>query len=282
MAGLCSTSQGSWNMCRFSSCCTQEIDSRPPATITGTRSTITRCAAIAMACRPEEQKRLTVVPPVVTGRPARSAIWRAMLPPVVPSGSAQPMRTSSTSAGSMRARSTAARTAWAPRVAPWVMLSAPRQDLARPVRAVETMTASVMGVSRAVERPALFGETGQERRRSPAQPLHRAHDVVEADRVRVEHGPAAEGREAVAREVDEVHVGGALRDAFLEDLRALVHQGEDAAGDDLVAGNGARPDPPLAPVGHDHLVHRGIGDGIAAPRLVAVPARARLLPETPL
>jgi len=31
---------------------------------------------------PEEQKRLTVVPLVVTGRPARSAAWRAILPPL--------------------------------------------------------------------------------------------------------------------------------------------------------------------------------------------------------
>ncbi len=58
----------------------------PPPTITGTLSTITRCAAMAMACSPEEQKRFTVVPELVTGRPARSAICRATLPPVVPSG----------------------------------------------------------------------------------------------------------------------------------------------------------------------------------------------------
>ena len=82
----------------------------PPATITGTRSTITRWAARAMACSPEEQNRLMVVPAVVTGRPARSAICRATFPPVVPSGKAQPMITSSTSDGSIFARSTAART----------------------------------------------------------------------------------------------------------------------------------------------------------------------------
>jgi hypothetical protein len=98
-------------MCGFASCCTQEIDSTPPAIATGTRSTITRCAAMAMVCNPEEQKRLTVTPAVLTGSPARKAIWRAMLPPVAPSGSAQPISTSSTSAGSTPARSTAARTA---------------------------------------------------------------------------------------------------------------------------------------------------------------------------
>ena len=74
-------------MCSF---CTRLIDSRPPATMTGTRSTITRWAAMAMACMPEEQKRFTVTPPVVTGRPARRAAWRAMFWPVAPSGRAQP------------------------------------------------------------------------------------------------------------------------------------------------------------------------------------------------
>src|SRR2546422_3197058 len=65
-------------MCSF---CTRLMDSRPPATMIGTLSTITRCAAIAIACRPDEQKRLTVVPAVVTGSPARSAAWRAMFWP---------------------------------------------------------------------------------------------------------------------------------------------------------------------------------------------------------
>jgi hypothetical protein len=102
---------------------------------------------MAIVCSPEEQKRLTVSPAVSTGNPARSAIWRAMFAPVAPSGWAQPMITSSTSAGSMPARDTASFTTWAPSVAPWVMLKAPRQDLHSGVRAVETMTASVMSCS---------------------------------------------------------------------------------------------------------------------------------------
>jgi hypothetical protein len=97
-----------------------------------------------MVCRPDEQKRLTVTPEAVTGRPAFSAIWRAMLLPVAPSGVAQPMMTSSTSAASMPARCTACCTAWPPSVAPWVMLKAPFQLLASGVRAVETITADVM------------------------------------------------------------------------------------------------------------------------------------------
>jgi hypothetical protein len=61
-----------------------------------------------MVCRPLLQKRLIVMPLVVIGRPARSAIWRAMLLPVAPSGVAQPISTSSTAAGSTPARCTAA------------------------------------------------------------------------------------------------------------------------------------------------------------------------------
>ena len=106
-----------------------------------------RCAAIAMVCRPDEQKRLTVMPPVVTGQPPRSAIWRAMLAPVAPSGLAQPMITSSTSPASMPARAMAACSTCPPSVAPWVMLNAPFHDLARAVRAVDTMTASCMRIS---------------------------------------------------------------------------------------------------------------------------------------
>ena len=127
--------------------CTRLIDSRPPATTTGTRSTTTRWAAITIACMPEEQKRFTVVPAVVTGSPARIADWRAMLWPVAPSGIAQPRITSSTSPGSSRARSTACRIACPAMVAPWVLLNAPRYALPIGVRAVETMTASAMAAS---------------------------------------------------------------------------------------------------------------------------------------
>ena len=37
-------------------------------------------------------------------------------------------------------------TAWPPITAPWVWLKPPRTDLARPVRAVETMTACFMDI----------------------------------------------------------------------------------------------------------------------------------------
>src|ERR1700761_7595249 len=54
------------------------------------------------------------------------------------------MMQSSTSAGLIPARSTACLMAWPPRTGASVSLKAPRKDLPSAVRAVETMTASVM------------------------------------------------------------------------------------------------------------------------------------------
>src|SRR5262245_45300251 len=68
----------------------------------------------------------------------------AMLPPVAPSGLAQPSTTSSTCAGSMPARLTACAITWPPSSAPCVRLKAPRTARPIGVRAVETMTASTM------------------------------------------------------------------------------------------------------------------------------------------
>ena len=48
---------------------TMLIDSVPPAIITSASPTRMRSAAIATACRPEEQKRLMVTPATVLGRP---------------------------------------------------------------------------------------------------------------------------------------------------------------------------------------------------------------------
>ena len=73
-------SHSSWTWCLFISFCTSEIDSTPPATKSSPSPAMMRCAASAMVCRPEEQKRFTVMPGTVTGQPARIAIWRAMLP----------------------------------------------------------------------------------------------------------------------------------------------------------------------------------------------------------
>ena len=71
------------------------MDSTPPATITSATPQAIWPAASAMACRPEEQKRLMVMPQTLSGRPARAATSRAMLKPCLRSGMAQPTMRSS-------------------------------------------------------------------------------------------------------------------------------------------------------------------------------------------
>src|SRR5262245_23795388 len=104
-----------------------------------------------------------------------------MLPPVAPSGLAEPITTSSTSPGSMPARLTACAMTCPPMSAPWVRLKAPRTALPIGVRAVETMTASTMGASSLVVIPVLVtgipksaccGASGE------VDPGHKARDDV--------------------------------------------------------------------------------------------------------
>src|SRR6187455_627698 len=190
-----------------------------------------------------------VMPAVDTGHPARSAICRAMLKPVAPSGLAQPMITSSTAAGSTPARSMAARTTWPPRVAPCVRLNEPRHDLVSAVRAVETMTASTTAftsgrgatsgrgfrarrsrgpgwrgifeaASRGRERHQQF--RGLPRRRLGVrigrELLHAPQDLPQPDLAGMEHRSAALQWEAVAGEIHHVDVRSAQGNALFQDL----------------------------------------------------------------
>src|SRR5207302_8027485 len=93
------------------------------------------------------------------------------------------------------------------------------------------------------------------------------------------HRPAAIGREAVAGEVDHVDVGGAQRDAFLEDVRALVGERVHAALDDFLIADLPRRVAHLFAIGREHLVHLGVRNRFAISRLIAVPAAAGLLTE---
>src|SRR3712207_5869118 len=120
--------------------------STPPATQMSIRSTITCLAAVAIAIRPEAHWRSIDIPAVVTGSPARSAAVRPIVV-CTPCCSAAPITQSSTSAGAMPARSTAARIACAASVGDGVALNAPRYALPIGVRAVETMTASRLAMS---------------------------------------------------------------------------------------------------------------------------------------
>src|ERR1043165_1410736 len=192
------------------------MDSRPPATKMSPSPAMMRCAASAIVCKPEEQKRFTVMPGTLCGSPARTAIWRAMFQPVAPSGLAQPMITSSTSCGSTFARSSAACTTCPPIFAPCVLLSAPFQLLQSGVRAVETMTASVIVVLLAVEAFPFFRQPQKQSGRLPLLPVipllesfDRRDHLVQSHGIGVEHRPAAIRRGGVAGEVDHVGVGGA-------------------------------------------------------------------------
>ena len=72
----------------------------PAAIITSASPTRMRSAAICTADRPEAQKRLTVMPPTLLGRPASTAPMRATFRPCCASGIAQPQITSSMACGS--------------------------------------------------------------------------------------------------------------------------------------------------------------------------------------
>jgi hypothetical protein len=74
--------------------------STPAAIITSASPTRMRSAAICTAERPEAQKRLTVMPPTLVGRPASTAPMRATFRPCCDSGIAQPQMMSSMALGS--------------------------------------------------------------------------------------------------------------------------------------------------------------------------------------
>ena len=75
------------------------MDSTPPATRISCCPKLTEPAAMAMACRPLEQKRLMVMAEVSSGKPPSRPAARATLRPCSPSGMAQPSTRSSTISG---------------------------------------------------------------------------------------------------------------------------------------------------------------------------------------
>ncbi len=87
--------------------------SMPPATTMSTSPVRIICDASATALRPEPQSMFTVVDGTSLGIPAPMAACRAGFCPR-PAWSTQPSITSCTSSPESPARSSAARTAWAP------------------------------------------------------------------------------------------------------------------------------------------------------------------------
>ncbi len=91
------------------------IDSTPPAITTSASPAAIICRAVVIAVRPEAHSLLTVKPGTVSGRPASSPAMRATLRLSSPAWFEAPNTISSTSAGSMPARSMAVRTTSAAR-----------------------------------------------------------------------------------------------------------------------------------------------------------------------
>ena len=119
---------------------TMDIDSAPPAIMTSAWPTRMRSAAIATAVIPDAQKRLTVTPPTVLGKPASSTALRAMLSPDSPSGKEQPTMASSTSCGSRPGTwAMADRIAYTSRSSGRVLRNMPRGALPIGVRVAATM-----------------------------------------------------------------------------------------------------------------------------------------------
>src|SRR5437899_7657430 len=110
---------------------------------------------MAMALSPDAQKRLTVEPGTDDGRPDLIATVLPTFWPCGPSGKPAPRMTSSTCAGSTsgtrRSSSFTQRTAMSSGRA---RLNEPRNDLARPLRTLATITASRIGVLISRRRPA--------------------------------------------------------------------------------------------------------------------------------
>jgi hypothetical protein len=159
------------------------------------------------------------------------------------------------------------------------MLSAPRQDFASPVRAVETTTPA--------RKTTILGcEPLQERRGLPCvgpiafgKAAHRSYDVRKTHGVGIEHRAAAEIRKAVACDVHDVDVGGARRNALLENAGALVDQRIEGTLDDLlIAHLAALQAEALGLLQHD-LGDRLGRNGGALARLVVIPSRTAFLAE---
>src|SRR4051794_5445705 len=127
------------------------MDSAPPATIAVAKPSMIRSAAVAIDCRPDEQKRLTVTADTVTGRPARRLAMRATFSPCSASGIAQPRITSSIAAASTAGtRASASRMTVAASSSGRTKRSAPFGALPAAVRTAETMKASPTEVAQQI------------------------------------------------------------------------------------------------------------------------------------
>src|SRR5438093_2373381 len=110
---------------------------------------------MAIALSPDAQKRLTVDPGTDVGRPDMTATVLPTFWPCGPSGKPAPRMTSSTCAGSTSGtRRSSSRTHCTAMSSGRARLNEPRNDLARPLRTLATISASRIGGSTGRRRPA--------------------------------------------------------------------------------------------------------------------------------
>jgi hypothetical protein len=124
---------------------TWETLSTPEATKTSPSPALIACAADRIDWSEDEQARLTVSPGTVSGRPASSAMLRAMPKPCCPSGTAHPVMTSSMAARSRPGSwSSTLSTTKPPRSSGRSSFSEPLCARPMGVRPAATITASVI------------------------------------------------------------------------------------------------------------------------------------------
>src|SRR5258705_7178358 len=286
MPGICSFTQALGSLPRLP----MVIDWTPPPISASAPSLMMWFAAIAIDCRPEEQKRFSVSPATETGSPARIAATRAMLWPCEPCGWPQPMITSSTSLeSSCGALPRTSLMQWAVKSSGRVRLNDPRNDLASGVRELATMTASLMMVSFARARAG--GSWGARRGlpcKSDGRDGHDLDQIFRRREPRLDGGPCRRvGRidpgipggvhVGVGAHVGDVHGGGEELGLVAADRRQrLVDLLEDLLG--LALGVRGR-------VGGDHAgeIHRvSVDNRLAQPGSDAVTLdRHRLILSTP-
>src|SRR5262249_15460450 len=97
--------------------------------------------------------------------------------------------------------------------------------------------------SHVAEALPLLGQPFEKRRGRPrltvprVEPGHARQHLLHPDLSGVEHGTATIAREAVAVQIGHVDIAGPQRDALIEDARALVDEGPQAALQDLVVAD---------------------------------------------
>ena len=119
---------------------TMLIDSVPPAMTTSASPTRIRSAAMASAVRPEAQKRFTVTPPTVLGKPGQEQDHARHVPALLGFGNGASDDDVFDSFGSSFGTwAMAERMAWTSRSSGRVFLNAPRGALPIGVRMAEAM-----------------------------------------------------------------------------------------------------------------------------------------------